>query len=83
MELGGKCPLFLDDSVDLKIAAKRIVWGKMIALGQTCVAPDYILCSTSIMDKLVPMINEVTKDFFGPAEDREKNPDLCRIIDER
>merc|ERR1711935_339142 len=55
----------------------------MIALGQTCVAPDYVLCSASVMDKLVAMINEITKEFFGPAEEREKNMDLCRIVNDR
>ena len=40
LELGGKCPLYIDDSVNLLLAAKRLVWGKMINLGQTCVAPE-------------------------------------------
>ena len=83
LELGGKCPLFLDESVDLNLAAKRIVWGKMINLGQTCVAPDYVLCNSAIMSKLVDLINKTTQEFFGPSENREKNPDLCRIINDR
>ena len=83
LELGGKCPLFLDESVDLNLAAKRIVWGKMINLGQTCVAPDYVLCNSSITSKLVDLINKTTQEFFGPSENREKNPDLCRIINDR
>jgi len=83
LELGGKCPLFLDDSVDLSLAAKRIVWGKMINLGQTCVAPDYVLCNSAVMQKLVAKINQTTQEFFGPMEGREKNPDLCRIINDR
>jgi len=83
LELGGKCPLFLDDSVDLRLAAKRIVWGKMINLGQTCVAPDYVLCNSAIRDKLVDKINETMEEFFGPAQDREKCMDLCRIVNDR
>jgi len=83
LELGGKCPLFLDDSVDLRTAAKRIVWGKMINLGQTCVAPDYVLCNSAMKDKLVAKLNETMEEFFGPAEDRDKNMDLCRIVNRR
>jgi len=55
--------------------------GKMINLGQTCVAPDYILCSSSVMNKVLSMIKEVCIDFFGPEP--EKNTDLCRIINDR
>ena len=73
----------MDDSVDLSLAAKRIVWGKMINLGQTCVAPDYVLCSSTIVQKLVTKINETSEEFFGPSEGREKNPDLCRIVNDR
>ena len=73
----------MDDTVDLTLAAKRIVWGKMINLGQTCVAPDYVLCNSAVMQKLVAKINETTQEFFGPMEGREKNADLCRIINDR
>ena len=62
--LGGKCPLYIDDSVNLRIAVKRLVWGKMVNLGQTCVAPDYVLCSSKVREKLVPMIKEVPKLFY-------------------
>ena len=44
LELGGKSPLYIDSNVNLEIAAKRLVWGKCINLGQTCVAPDYVIC---------------------------------------
>ena len=69
--------------MDLTLAAKRIVWGKMINLGQTCVAPDYVLCNSAVREKLVAKINQTTQDFFGPMEGREKNTDLCRIINDR
>ena len=55
----------------------------MINLGQTCVAPDYVLCNSAVMQKLVAKINETTQEFFGPMEGREKNADLCRIINDR
>ena len=67
--------------MDLRLAVKRIVWGKMINLGQTCVAPDYILCSSKVAQAIVPMIKQVTDDFFGP--NRETSPDLCRIVNDR
>ena len=67
--------------MDLRLAVKRIVWGKMINLGQTCVAPDYILCNGKVVQAIVPMIKEVTNEFFG--QNRENSKDLCRIINER
>lgn len=45
LELGGKSPVYLDDSVDIEVAASRIIWGKLVNCGQTCIAPDYLLCS--------------------------------------
>ncbi len=51
LELGGKCPVYIDGSANLEVAVKRIIWGKMINLGQTCVAPDYVICSEEVKDK--------------------------------
>ena len=65
LELGGKCPVYLDDSVDLKVATKRILWGKMANLGQTCVAPDYILCSPDMRDRFVQEAKEVYTEFYS------------------
>ena len=48
LELGGKCPVYVADDADLKISANRLVWAKMLNCGQTCVAPDFILCSDKI-----------------------------------
>ena len=45
LELGGKNPVFIGDDCNIDVATRRILWGKMINLGQTCVAPDYVLCS--------------------------------------
>lgn len=81
LELGGKCPLYMDDTVDLRLAVKRLIWGKMINLGQTCVAPDYILCSSKLQEKLVPMLKVVLEEYFG--KDPENSPDLCRIVSDR
>lgn len=81
LELGGKCPLYMDDSVDIRLATKRIVWGKMLNLGQICVAPDYVLCSSAVRDKILNMIPQVLNEFYG--ENRQKSADLCRIISDK
>ena len=65
LELGGKCPLYLDDSVDMNLAVKRIIWGKLANLGQTCVAPDYVLCNANVREKFVSMTRQVQKEFYG------------------
>ena len=64
-----------------RLAVKRLIWGKMINLGQTCVAPDYILCSSKLQEKLVPMLKVVLEEYFG--KDPENSPDLCRIVSDR
>lgn len=81
LELGGKCPLYIDTTVNLELAAKRLVWGKCINLGQTCVAPDYVLCSQETQDKLIPILRTVYKEFFG--ENAKQSPDMCRIINDQ
>jgi len=59
LELGGKSPCIVDETADLKLAAKRIVWGKFLNSGQTCVAPDYILVQNSVKDKLVRYMEKI------------------------
>lgn len=58
LELGGKSPAIVTDSADLEVAAKRIVWGKFLNGGQTCIAPDYLLAEESIKPKLLQLIKE-------------------------
>lgn len=67
LELGGKSPCIVDETAKLPLAAKRIVWGKYLNLGQTCVAPDYILCAESIRDKLVEEIKKQIEIQFGKS----------------
>ena len=81
LELGGKSPVFIDDNCNLETAAKRILWGKMINTGQTCIAPDYVLCSKKTEAKFVKIANELVKTWYG--ENSADSPDLCRIITER
>ncbi len=81
LELGGKSPCIVDKDADLKIAAKRIVFGKFLNAGQTCVAPDYILCAKNQVHELLELLKSEIKIQYGnnPLE----NPDLCKIINQK
>lgn len=81
LELGGKSPVYLDNSVNFDVAVRRILWGKLINAGQTCIAPDYLLCSKEVEKKFVAKAKEVLKDFYG--DDPKSSPDLCRIVNDR
>ncbi|XP_023953571.2 aldehyde dehydrogenase, dimeric NADP-preferring isoform X4 [Bicyclus anynana] len=81
LELGGKSPVFIDNTTDIEITAKRVLWGKFINAGQTCIAPDYVLCSKEVQDKFVECSRKILKEWYG--EDAQKSPDLCRIINSR
>jgi len=59
LELGGKSPAIIDPACDIKTAAKRLLWGKVVNAGQTCVAPDYILVPRDYQDKLVEELKAV------------------------
>ena len=64
LELGGKSPCIVDKSANIKLAAKRIVFGKYLNCGQTCVAPDYIFCESSIKDKFIyEVIKQIKKQY--------------------
>lgn len=78
LELGGKSPCIVDDNIDLKVAANRIVWGKFLNCGQTCVAVDYILCKRSIYKELYREILRALGDFYG--EDIINSKDYGKII---
>lgn len=81
LELGGKSPCIVDSTAKLKLAAKRIVFGKYLNCGQTCVAPDYILCHQSVREKLAEEICVQIKKQYG--EDPLTNPDYGKIINEK
>lgn len=79
LELGGKSPLYIDDSIrDLDVAAKRILWGKLINAGQTCIAVDHILVTKELQPRLVEAMKRVLTTFYG--EDPQQSADLGRII---
>lgn len=65
LELGGKSPVMVDSTANLKISAKRIMWGKLINAGQTCIAPDYVLAHESIVEKLCEEFKCTIKEFYG------------------
>lgn len=81
LELGGKSPCIIDSSANIKLAAKRIVFGKFLNCGQTCVAPDYIYCEESIKDEFLKEVKQQIKKQYG--EDPLKNSDYGKIINEK
>lgn len=93
LELGGKSPCIVDSSAKIKLAARRIVFGKYLNCGQTCVAPDYVLCDKTIRDELVLAIQaEIRRQFgaaplensnYGKIVNRKHFERLLGLIDER
>ena len=86
LELGGKSPCIVHTDADLKLAARRIVFGKYLNCGQTCVAPDYILCERSIKDQFVKYVKEEIKRQYEKAEygkiiNRKHFDRVCGLID--
>ena len=81
LELGGKSPCIVDESAKIKLSAKRIVFGKLLNCGQTCVAPDYILCHSSIKNELVNAIKEEIKAQYG--ENPLENKAYGKIINQK
>lgn len=81
LELGGKSPCIVDETADLRLAAKRIVFGKFINCGQTCVAPDYIYCAESIREKLINELRQQIQKQYG--ETVLQNPDYGKIINQK
>ena len=78
LELGGKNPCIIDETANLKLAAKRIVWGKFINAGQTCIAPDYILIQKNMKINFIKFLMEEIINAY--TKNTEKSPDFARII---
>ena len=81
LELGGKSPCIVDKSTNLKLAARRIVFGKYLNCGQTCVAPDYVFCHQDIKDDLLKQIQKQIRKQFGKSPLDNKN--YGKIINEK
>ncbi|MBE4948599.1 aldehyde dehydrogenase [Chryseobacterium culicis] len=79
LELGGKSPAIVTKNANLEVAAKRIVWGKFLNAGQTCVAPDYLLVEETIQEQFLEMLRKYIKEF-GYEKDSEQ---YTRIINQR
>lgn len=78
LELGGKSPVFVDDTADFDVAARRIAWGKLLNAGQTCVAPDYVLATPRAARELAERIPAAVKEMLG--ERPKESGDYARII---
>jgi len=81
LELGGKNPCIVAPGADLKVAARRIVWGKFTNLGQTCIAPDFLIVHDSIRDELMRQITAAIRKFYGDTP--LTSPDYGKLIDLR
>ncbi len=81
LELGGKSPCIVDETADIPLAARRIVFGKYLNCGQTCVAPDYILCHRSVQEQFVREVVRQVKKQYG--EKPLENADYGRIINDK
>ncbi|MFV8838960.1 aldehyde dehydrogenase [Salinimicrobium soli] len=81
LELGGKSPCIVHRSAKIDLAAKRIVWGKFINAGQTCIAPDYLLVDAAIKTEFYSALKREITAAFG--EDPQRSPDLARIVNRK
>ena len=81
LELGGKSPVVVERDADLATTARRIVMGKFINAGQTCIAPDYLLVQEDIKDRLIQQLKKTIHQFYG--QDPKSSPDYARIIHEK
>uniref|UniRef100_A0A8C4L977 Aldehyde dehydrogenase n=4 Tax=Equus asinus TaxID=9793 RepID=A0A8C4L977_EQUAS len=81
LELGGKNPCYVDDNCDPETVANRVAFFRYFNTGQTCVAPDYVLCSPEMQERLLPALQSTIARFFG--EDPRSSPNLGRIINDK
>ena len=81
LELGGKSPCIIDDTADLKLAARRISWGKFLNAGQTCISADYIIIKSNIKDAFIEVLKTEIIKRYGVAP--KESPDFPRIINKR
>ncbi|PIK62747.1 putative fatty aldehyde dehydrogenase isoform X2 [Apostichopus japonicus] len=81
LELGGKSPVFVDNTVNVGVSAKRVAWAKLMNCGQTCIAPDYVLCHADVKEKFIEEVKKYMTQFYG--ENPKEHEDYGRIINER
>lgn len=80
LELGGKNPVLIDADANVRVAARRIAWGKFFNAGQTCLAPDYVLVHDAVHDQLIIELVSAVRSFYG--EDPRHSPDYARIVND-
>ncbi|NQU52415.1 MAG: aldehyde dehydrogenase [Bacteroidetes bacterium] len=80
LELGGKNPVVVDKDANLKVAAKRIIWGKLLNAGQSCVAPDYLYVHNDVKDKILPLLKEAIEEFYSAHQNT--SVDFTDIVNE-
>ncbi len=83
LELGGKSPVIIDKSADLKHAAQNLAWGKFANNGQTCIAPDYLFVHADVADAFVDATRSALEKLYGKRENMAANGDYCRIVNDR
>lgn len=81
LELGGKSPVIVDDTANIKVASERISFGKFTNAGQTCVAPDYILVDRKVKNDLIDALKQTITEFYG--KNIKESPDFGRIVNEK
>ncbi|MEU4361109.1 aldehyde dehydrogenase family protein [Promicromonospora sp. NPDC023987] len=81
LELGGKSPVWIDESADVDAAAGWLAWGKLLNAGQTCIAPDYVLATPAVVDPLVEALVRHTAEMYG--DDPHASADFGRIVNAR
>ncbi|NXS70337.1 AL3B1 dehydrogenase, partial [Pandion haliaetus] len=81
LELGGKNPCYVSDTCDVQNVARRVAWGRFFNAGQTCIAPDYVLCSAAMQENLLPALHKAITDFYGPNP--RESPDFGRIMGDK
>ena len=84
LELGGKSPAFILDSVNIKDAAKKIAWGKCLNAGQTCIAPDYALCPRNLVQPLAEAVADNINQMYGDTEEARRScENFVHIVESR
>ena len=84
LELGGKSPVIVLDDVKIKDAAKKLAWGKCLNAGQTCIAPDYMLCPRRLMQPLADAIADNIKKMYGNTDEARRNSEIfVHIVESR
>lgn len=81
LELGGKSPCIVHEDANLKLAAKRIAWGKFTNAGQTCIAPDYLYVHKQVKEPFLQLFKDTVAELYG--KEPLNNPDFTRIVSER